>query len=373
VEQLIRGGGPAIPKGLGASPRGEATPNELGLTPPAWPIFLLVAATLALALLSILIGAGSVGPAQALAFLLGRPEAVENSYVHMVITTLRLPRTLAALVVGGALGTAGVLMQSVTRNPLAETGLLGVNAGAALGVVLGLTLAAHTGRSASSLAWAFGGALVASLLVLAVAATGRVGASPLRLVLAGSALGATFRGLTSYLLVTNADVYEEYRFWMLGTVAAVPLERVLEMLPAVAAGLLLALLMVKPLSALFLGDDVARALGHRPGLVRAVVSLAVTLLTAAAVAMAGPISFLGLIAPHLARALAGPRLGQQIGLSLVAGAGILLAADILSRVIIRPHEAPVSVLLAYIGAPLLILIARSKRMLILHGPGGQNR
>ena len=363
--RVHEGGGPAI---TSAAPR-----DALGRRPAAilWPAALL-AATLALALLSILIGAGTVGPAQAMAYLLGRPEVVENSYVQMVITTLRWPRTVAALLVGAALGTAGALMQAVTRNPLAETGLLGVNAGAALGVVLGLTFMTQTGSGFAYLAWAFGGALAASLAVLAVAAAGKVGASPLRLVLAGAALGATFRGLTSYLLVTNAAVYDEYRFWMLGTVAGVSLDRALQMLPAVAGGLLLAALVTKPLSALFLGDDVARALGHRPGLIRVVVSLAVTLLTAAAVAMAGPISFLGLIAPHLARALVGPRLGQQIGLSMVAGAGILLAADILSRVIIRPHEAPVSVLLAYIGAPLLILIARSNRLLTLQGPGGRN-
>lgn len=367
MEQLVQEGGrPTIPR------TADPSRTRSWRVPAVWKVALLLAVTVVLAVLSLMVGAGTVGPSQALAFLLGRPEAVENSYVQMVITTLRLPRTLAALVVGAALGAAGALMQAVTRNPLAETGLLGVNAGAALGVVLGLTYAAHTGSGYAYLAWAFGGALVASLAVLAVAASGRVGASPLRLVLAGSALGATFRGLTSYILVTNAAVYDDYRFWMLGTVAAVPLERALEMLPAVGAGLLLAVLIIKPLSALFLGDDVARALGHRPGLVRAVVSLAVTLLTAAAVALAGPISFLGLIAPHLARALVGPRLGQQIGLSLLAGAGILLAADILSRVIIRPYEAPVSVLLAYIGAPLLILIARSKRLLTLQGPGGRS-
>lgn len=360
-----QGGAPAKPA--------PAPPGGMGgrLARVLWPVALFTA-TLTLALLSILIGSGPVGPSQALAYLLGRPEAVENSYVQMVITTLRLPRTLAALIVGAALGTAGALMQAVTRNPLAETGLLGVNAGAALGVVLGLTYMAQTGSGYAYLAWAFGGALAASLAVLAVAAAGKVGASPLRLVLAGAALGATFRGLTSYILVTNAAVYDEYRFWMLGTVAGASLERALEMVPAVACGLVLAALVTKPLSALFLGDDVARALGHRPGLIRVVVSLAVTLLTAAAVAMAGPISFLGLIAPHLARALVGPRLGQQIALSMVAGAGILLAADILSRVIIRPHEAPVSVLLAYIGAPLLILIARSNRLLTLQGPGGRN-
>ncbi|GAA0496358.1 Fe(3+)-hydroxamate ABC transporter permease FhuB [Streptomyces sp. NPDC046215] len=344
-------------------PLGRPTPK--GRPPGGRPLLVasaaLVLAVALLAALSLSIGAGEVGPGDVLDYLLGRDGARDNSRLSLVVGDLRIPRTLTALLVGAALGTAGCLLQAVTRNPLAETGLLGVNAGASLGVVVGITfVGVQSGYG--YLLWAFGGAVLASSLVLLIAGR-RGGGSPMRLVLAGSALGATFGGVTSVLIVNSAETYDRFRFWVLGSLAGVEGFGKLEGLaPVLAVGFVVALLIARPLSALALGDDLARGLGHRPGTIRVVVALAVTLLTAASVALVGPISFLGLLAGFLARAVTGPRLLAQILLAGLIGAGVLTGSDILARVVSRPFEAPVSVIIALFGAPVLIALVRSKRL-----------
>ncbi|HLL69414.1 MAG TPA: iron ABC transporter permease [Micromonosporaceae bacterium] len=314
--------------------------------------------------MSMLLGAGDTTPAQAVAWLLGDPAARADEKLDVILVSLRWPRTLAAVVVGVGLGVGGVLLQAVTRNVLAETGILGVNAGAALGVVVGITAAgAETGYA--YLLWALVGAFAASALVLAIAASGRAAGSPLRLLLVGLALGMTFKGLTGALLLRSAMSYDQYRFWVLGSLSGVELRTVLAALPAVVLGLLAALVLLRPMSALSLGDDAARALGHRPGLVRTGVAGAVTLLAAAAVAIAGPIAFLGLIAPFAARALVGAHLGAQLAVAGVLAPAILLLADVAGRLVVRPYEAPAAVFVTLLGAPLLIAVARSGRLLTL--------
>ncbi|MBW5426094.1 iron chelate uptake ABC transporter family permease subunit, partial [Streptomyces sp. BG9H] len=318
-------------------------------------------ALLLLAALSLSVGAGEVGPGGVLDYLLNRRGARGDSRLALVVGDLRIPRTLTALLVGGALGVAGCLLQAVTRNPLAETGLLGVNAGASLGVVAGIALLGLDSGYAY-LGCAFVGAVVASGLVLLIAGR-KGGGSPMRLVLAGSALGATFGGLTSVIVVNSAETYDRFRFWVLGLLAGVEGYGELGRLaPVLAAGFLVALLVARPLSALALGDDLARSLGHRPPVIRTVVAVGVTLLTAAAVALAGPISFLGLLAGFLARAIAGTRLPARLLIAGLVGACVLTVSDVAARVVARPYEAPVSVIVALIGAPVLILIVRSKSL-----------
>ncbi|PSK74510.1 Fe(3+)-hydroxamate ABC transporter permease FhuB [Streptomyces sp. CS149] len=320
----------------------------------------LAFAVLLLTALSLSIGAGEVGAGGVLDYLLGRDGARENARLSLVVGDLRLPRTLTALLVGAALGVAGCLLQAVTRNPLAETGLLGVNAGASLGVVAGIALLGFDSGYAY-LVCAFVGAVVASGLVLLI--SGRRGGSPMRLVLAGAALGATFGGLTSVIVVNSAETYDRFRFWVLGSLAGVEgFGELGRLAPVLALGFVVALLVARPLSALALGDDLARSLGHRPPVIRTVVAIGVTLLTAAAVALAGPISFLGLLAGFLARALAGTRLAARILLAGLIGACVLTVSDIAARVVSRPFEAPVSVIVALIGAPVLIAIVRSKQL-----------
>ncbi|MGW7516143.1 FecCD family ABC transporter permease [Streptomyces sp. NPDC054796] len=344
-----------------------ATARRAGRARPAagrrtvlWAALALTAALLVLALLSLLIGTGDAPAGRALAYLLGDPGARADAQLQLAVGDVRMPRTFAAVVVGAGLGTAGALLQAVTRNPLAETGLLGVNAGAAAGVVTGLTWAG-VNSAYGMLGWALAGGLAASAVVLLIAASGRAAGSPLRLVLAGSALGATFHGATAYVLLGSRSTFDEYRYWTIGSLAGVDASAVRAMAPVVGVGLLCALLTARPVSALALGDDAARALGHHPGRVRLAAVGAVTLLTGAAVALAGPIAFLGLLAPYAARALAGPRIVAQLLLSALVAADVTLAADVLARVVMRPWETPVSVLLALLGGPLLIWIARTDR------------
>lgn len=322
---------------------------------------ILVAALLGLVLLSLLTGSGTIPMGRAMDFLLGDPSARADARLRAAVMDVRVPRTLAALLVGAALGVAGALLQAVTRNPLAETGLLGVNSGAALGVVVGLTYFKVT-SSYGVLLWALGGGVAASSVVLLLVASGRAAVSPLRLVLAGSALGATFHGMTAYVLLGTRTTFDEYRYWTIGSLTGVSTSTGLAIAPLVVAGLALAFASARPLSALALGDDAARALGHRPGLIRLVVAGSVALLAGTAVALAGPIAFLGLLAPYAARAVTGPRMGAQLLLSGLVAMAVMVAADILARVVIRPWETPVSVLLALLGGPLLIWIARSGRM-----------
>lgn len=346
-------------------PAGRRRGGALGVLPLAAGLLLLV---LGLCVLSLLIGAGTVSMGRSWAYLTGDQAARADAHLRLVVVDLRLPRTAAALLVGAALGAAGALLQAVTRNPLAETGLLGVNAGAALGVVVGIT-AAGAANPPARLAWAFCGALGASAVVLLLASSGRANAAagPLRLVLAGAALGATFHGLTSYLLLNRGASFDEYRFWVTGSLSGAQRSGDLTALPPILLGLALAAGCVRPLSALALGDDSARALGHRPGAIRLAASAAVTLLAGAAVALAGPIAFLGLIAPYLARAATGPRLAPQLLLSALLGPALLLAADITGRLVNRPYETPVSILLALAGGPTLIWLARRRTSYTLAG------
>ncbi|MET8660929.1 Fe(3+)-hydroxamate ABC transporter permease FhuB [Streptomyces griseus] len=346
------------PAAVTESPRSTADPRRRTV---AAALAGLALAVLLLTALSLSIGAGEVGPGGVLDYLLGRDGARDNARLSLVVGDLRLPRTLTALLVGAALGVAGCLLQAVTRNPLAETGLLGVNAGASLGVVAGIALLGFDSGYAY-LVCAFVGAVVASGLVLLISGR-RGGGSPMRLVLAGAALRATFGGLTSVIVVNSAETYDRFRFWVLGSLAGVEgFGELGRLAPVLALGFLVALLVARPLSALALGDDLARSLGHRPPVIRTVVAIGVTLLTAAAVALAGPISFLGLLAGFLARALAGTRLAARILLAGLIGACVLTVSDIAARVVSRPFEAPVSVIVALIGAPVLIAIVRSKQL-----------
>ncbi|MEU1352145.1 FecCD family ABC transporter permease [Streptomyces sp. NPDC005775] len=351
---IVQGGRPVT----GARPA-EIPPREGRAA--VWAATGLVLLLPALVLLSLLIGTGSSSAGGAWDYLVGDPAARADAQLRLAVVDVRLPRTLAAVLVGACLGTAGCLLQAATRNPLAETGLLGVNSGAAFAVVLGLTFFGAD-SPASLLVWALAGGMVASAAVLLFAASGRGGGSPLRLVLAGSALGATFHGLTSYVLLGTQSTFDTYRYWTIGSLAGIEISDLLPLLPLIAVGLLTALGCARPLAALGLGDDGARSLGHHPGRIRLVVAGAVSLLAGCAVAVAGPIAFLGLFAPYAARALAGARMAAQLVLSALIAADIMIIADVLARIVIRPWETPVSVLLAFVGGPLLVWIARSSRL-----------
>ncbi|MEE6267821.1 iron ABC transporter permease [Streptomyces diastatochromogenes] len=349
----------------GDEPEADGSTHQAPPAPRNRPVrraaLALLVLLLGLAVASLLIGTGSSSPARAWEFLVGAPDARADPQLRLAVLDVRLPRTLAAVLVGVCLGTSGCLLQAATRNPLAETGLLGVNSGAAFAVVLALTFFGADSPTALLL-WALLGGMAASAVVLLLAGSGRAAGSPLRLVLAGSALGATFHGLTAYVLLGTQSTFDTYRYWTIGSLAGVETGTLLRLLPLVALGLLTAFGCARPLSALGLGDDAARSLGHHPAAIRLVVAGAVALLAGCAVAVAGPIAFLGLLAPYAARALAGARTTAQLALSGLIAADVMIVADVLARIVIRPWETPVSVLLAFVGGPLLVWIARSSRL-----------
>lgn len=326
---------------------------------PKSAMMLLLTALVAVSLISLLIGAGSVGPLRALEVLSG---AGDND-ARFVVWELRAPRTFIGIAVGLALGVAGALLQAVARNPLAEPGLLGVSAGAAFAVALALVLGASTATLRISVAQL--GALVGCLCVLGVARLRGVGNDPVRLVLAGAAFSGLLGSMTSLILLYDQRAADEIRFWVVGSLAGRRLDDLVAVMPSLLMATLLVALIARPLAALALGERMATGLGHHPQLIRALVVLCVAMLVGAATAIAGPIAFVGLVVPFIARAVAGPDIRRTLLFCLPIGPLIVLAADIISRVVVAPSELPLGVLTALCGAPVLIAVVRARRLPML--------
>lgn len=277
-----------------------------------------------------------------------------------VVRSLRVPRTLVGVAVGAALGVSGALIQALTRNPLADPGILGVNAGAAFFVAVGI-LVFGLGSVSGYLWFAFLGALLVTLSVYLIGSAGRGPADPIRLVLAGVALGAVLTGITTGLTLVDREAFDQMRSWNAGSVVGRGLEVVWPVLPFVAVGMLLALLAARPLNAIALGEDLASSLGAHIVRTRVVVILAVTLLAGGATAVAGPIGFVGLMIPHVARWIVGPDQRWILLYTLLLAPILLLVADVLGRIVMRPGEIPVGIVTAFVGAPVLIVLIRRKR------------
>ncbi|GAB4208438.1 MAG: iron ABC transporter permease [Roseiflexaceae bacterium] len=282
-----------------------------------------------------------------------------GSTEHLIIRTLRLPRALAAALVGAALATAGALMQGITRNPLADPGILGIEAGAALGVVLAVALLGVSSLALYAL-FAFAGAMLTAAAVYGLGSLGRGGPTPLTLTVAGAALTALLSSLTTGLLIIDQRTLDEVRFWLAGSLAGRDLALLLQATPYIMAGLVLALALGRPLTAIALGEDVARGLGQRTGLVKALAALATVLLAGAAVAVAGPIGFVGLVIPHAVRFLVGADYRWILPYAALAGAVFLVLSDITARLVLRPTELPVGVMTALVGGPVFVALVRWK-------------
>ncbi|MFJ6708410.1 MULTISPECIES: FecCD family ABC transporter permease [unclassified Streptomyces] len=306
---------------------------------------------------SVAVGAKAIPPGEVLHALVHGRDSVDST----VVLDLRLPRTLLAVAVGAALGLAGVLMQALTRNPLADPGLLGVNMGASAAVVAAIALWRST-DPAFFVWFAFLGAGAAAALVHLLASRGRGGPGPVRLALAGTAVSAVLGALISVVTLLRPDVFDQFRFWGVGSVAGLPLSLLDDVLPFLAAGALLALCLAGPLNALALGDDTARSLGTRVRRTRVLGMLAVTLLCGAATAAVGPIAFIGLAVPHLARTVTGPDHRWLLPYAMVLGAVLLLCSDILGRVVARPGEVQAGIVTAFAGAPVFIALVRRRRI-----------
>lgn len=288
-------------------------------------------------------------------------DPVAGNTDHSVVRDLRVPRTIIGLVVGSALAVAGTIMQGITRNPLADPGLLGVNAGASLFVVVAITFFGVT--SPAGYVWfAFAGAAVAAAIVYLVGSLARGGSTPVTLALAGTAMTAGITSIITLLLITDIDTLSNYRFWSVGSLVNRDLDAAVSLLPFLLAGGVLAATIGSTLNVLSLGDDLAKGLGQGVGVSRAIAAAAIVLLCGTATALAGPIVFVGLVIPHLVRPFTGPDYRWILVYSAVLGPVLVLAADTLGRLLAYPGEIEAGLLVALLGAPVLIVIVRRSRM-----------
>ncbi|MBO0653253.1 iron chelate uptake ABC transporter family permease subunit [Streptomyces triculaminicus] len=277
----------------------------------------------------------------------------------VVVRDVRVPRTLLGLLVGAALGLAGTVMQALTRNPLADPGLFGINAGAAAAVVSGISFLGVS--SLTGYVWlAFLGAAAVSVVVYALG--GSRGATPVRLALAGTAVTAALNGYVFSVQLLDTAALDRMRFWTVGSLASANSTVVTQVAPFIVAGVLLALTLARPLNALALGDDQARALGTRLTATRVLALAAVTLLCGAATAACGPVIFVGLMVPHVVRVFTGPDMRWILPYAAVLAPVLLLGSDIAGRVVVRPSELQVGIVTALLGGPLFIHLVRRRRM-----------
>jgi len=329
----------------------SAAPRALGL-------ILATAILGALVLLSIALGSKPIAIGTVLDAFTAYDASLDD---HIIIRDLRLPRTEVGILIGVALGLSGAVMQGVARNPLADPGILGVNAGAALFVVIAIFVFGVT--SLLGYVWfSFAGAAAAAVAVYAIGSLGREGATPIKLSLAGVAISVLLGSVTSAILLIDIATLDAFRFWAVGSLAGRTTEIATQMAPFIIAGSLLALVCAPALNALALGDDMAKGLGQRVGRARAVSALAVVVLCGAATAAAGPIGFVGLVVPHVARMITGPDYRWILPYSMVLAPILLLGSDILGRIVLRPGELQVGIVTAAIGAPFFVWLVRRRNL-----------
>jgi iron complex transport system permease protein len=284
----------------------------------------------------------------------------DGSTEAVIIHDLRIPRTLLGVVIGAALGLAGAVMQALTRNPLADPGLLGVNTGAAAAVVSGIAFAGISGVL-GYIWFAFAGAAVAAVVVYLLGSAGR-SATPDRLVLAGAAVTAVLQAYVAAVLLIFPDTFNQFRFWNVGSLSGRRWDVLLQVSPFVAVGVLIALLLARPLNVLALGDQTGKALGAHVGRTRVLGAIVVTLLCGAATAAIGPIVFLGLAIPHAARMLAGPDQRWVLPYSMLLAPIVLIGADVIGRVLNPPEELQAGIVVAFLGAPVFIALCRRRKL-----------
>ena len=336
-------------RGSGEESAGTSAPTSVGV-PVGGTVLVLGVLSVLLCLVSLAVGSHSLTLEEvAGAFVPGR-----TTVASVIVWQLRMPRTVLAVMVGASLAVAGVVMQGLTRNPLAEPGILGINAGASLSVVLSMSLLGPT--DVSDFLWfAFAGAALAAFLVHLMSVRS-ADAGPARLVLAGVALGASLRSITGTITMYDSVTFDSYRFWVLGSLADRDAVLLVWVAPFLVVGLVLALASGLTLNALALGEEQAKALGVSPRNARALALTSITLLCGASTAAVGPISFVGLVVPQVLRLALGADQRRLLAVSLVAGPVLLLAADVVGRVILDSGEMEAGVVTAFIGGPVLLLM-----------------
>nr|QEO74090.1 transport system permease protein [uncultured bacterium] len=305
------------------------------------------------ALLSLAVGARSIPLSTVLDVLASR----DGSDAAFVVWELRIPRTLIGIAVGAALGVAGALMQALTRNPLADPGLLGVNAGASAAAALSISVLGLTDLRA--FVWfAFAGAALAGTALYMIA--GRAGASPVRLALAGAAVSAALTGFTQAVILLDQNALDQMRFWTVGALERADMGTLTDVAPFLVVGLVMAFLLARPLNVLSLGDEMGRSLGAHLGRTQLLTLFAVTLLAGAATAAVGPLVFVGLVVPHMVRVMTGPDQRWGVAYCVVLAPALLLLADVLGRVIAR-EEIDVGVMTALLGGPVFLFLLRRNK------------
>ncbi|WP_420792115.1 FecCD family ABC transporter permease [Arthrobacter agilis] len=310
----------------------------------------------AVALASVGVGSRTVSVGDVLAALGGSVDGFDEAAVAK-----RVPRTLLAVLAGAALGLSGAVMQGVTRNPLADPGILGVNTGASLAVVAALATVGLS--SATGYIWvAIAGASVTAVFVYTVGSLGRGGATPLKLALAGAATSAALTSLISAVVLPRGDISGTVRSWLIGGVGGATFASISQVLPFLAVGLLLSMLSARSLNSLALGDELAAGLGERVAVARGAAAFGAVLLCGAVTAVTGPIGFVGLVVPHACRLLIGVDHRWLLPLSAVLGAILLTSTDVLGRIVARPEEIDVGIITALVGAPFFIYIVRRQKV-----------
>ncbi|WP_088898749.1 iron ABC transporter permease [Rhodococcus sp. BUPNP1] len=319
-------------------------------------LLVLLGVLVLLVIASITIGSRNVDWADIVAALGGATDNIGQGAIAK-----RIPRTVLALLVGAALGLAGAVMQGVTRNPLADPGILGVNMGASLAVVIGM---AWFGLwTQTSIIWiAIIGAAAAAVFVYTIGSLGRGGATPLKLALAGAATSAALASFVTAVILPRGDIAGSVRSWQIGGVGGANYDAISQALPFFIVGFVICLLSARSLNSLALGDDMAAGLGERVALARGIAALGAVLLCGAATAIAGPIAFVGLVVPHLCRLLIGIDNRWLLPFSAFVGAGLLTAADVVGRIVARPAEIDVGIITALIGAPFFVYIVRRQKL-----------
>lgn len=280
---------------------------------------------------------------------------------NTIVVKERIPRTVFCILAGGSLGVSGSFMQAVTRNPIADPSILGVNTGASLFVVSGMAFFQIS--TASEYIWfALAGAALTAVFVYGIGSLGSGGATPIKLALAGAATSAALSSLVSAIVLPRENVLNTFRFWQVGSVSGATWEGIATVLPFLIVGIVIGLIAAPALNAMALGDDMAVGLGVRTGVVRIFAALAGVLLCGATTALAGPIGFVGLMVPHIVRLICGPDLRYVIPMSAVGGAILLTVADVIGRLIGYPGELEAGIVTAFIGAPILVFIAMREKV-----------
>ncbi|MGP9758480.1 FecCD family ABC transporter permease [Corynebacterium sp. AOP12-C2-36] len=336
----------------------ETTAERLRRSTTLRTLWLVVAVVVLLVVMAVSTAVGSrdVGLADILAAYGGSADGFDQASVAK-----RIPRTVLAVVAGAALGVTGAVMQGVTRSPLADPGILGVNTGAALAVVMGMAFLGLT--TTNQYIWlAMAGAAVTAVVVYVIGSLGHGGATPLKLALAGSATAAALTSFISAIMLTRADLVDLARDWQIGGVGGGTWDSIRLVAPFLVVGFLVCLLSARGLNSLALGDELAAGLGERVALTRACAALGAVVLCGAVTAVTGPIGFVGLVVPHACRLLVGVDHRWLIPFAAVSGAVLLVAADILGRIVARPSELEVGILTALIGAPVFIAIVRRQKV-----------